>query len=227
MDGIEEEAGYSTEYPSDFHEWKYLDKVKYISTNLKGMFGALNDLLRRPVMYLSTLIEWETLARIKDKNVVSPTGETNRSVYLQTLIAGCLPTSLSAIEEEFKEWLDSLSPIRRMVRFGIDKKHEGLFVPLALAGYMRKTWNQYSAFNTLLEHASLRRLARTKNGSLALVPSNAEVGDLIGLFKGSRWPAVYRPHNQGDWEMVGQSYVHGVMLGESFQEDACEALWFR
>jgi hypothetical protein len=28
------------------------------------------------------------------------------------------------------------------------------------------------------------------------------------------------------WQIIGDSYVHGVMMGEVFDESKCEQLWF-
>ena len=127
---------------------------------------------------------------------------------------------------EFDEWLSSLTPIRRAVKLGLGR-YESIFSPVAIAGYMRETWTRFTRFTVLLEHASLRRLARTRSGYLALVPGHTEVGDAVGLFKGSRWPLLFRALDEDQWRLVGQGHVHGIMLGDAFDERMCGRMHFR
>jgi hypothetical protein len=64
-----------------------------------------------------------------------------------------------------------------------------------------------------------RALARTENGYLALVPKGAQPGDSIALLKGGKIPFVVREADgEGGLSLVGDSYVHGIMNGEAFEE---------
>jgi hypothetical protein len=71
------------------------------------------------------------------------------------------------------------------------------------------------SINYMMRH---RRVARTRSGYLALVPTSTEVGDTLWLFPGAQEPYVLREvisDGRGDrWEVMGHSYVHGVMQGE-------------
>jgi hypothetical protein len=70
-----------------------------------------------------------------------------------------------------------------------------------------------------------RRMVRTETGYLGLVHGQTCIGDKIALFRGGPLPLIIR--EQGDkWYMVGDSYVHGVMMGQKFADDKCQLFWF-
>ena len=214
------------ERPHDYDEWSLSRRIMYGIRMLRFGLGEVHNILHPYASYLACLIEWENFAKVGNNTRNSQTGESNKTSYMLTVIAGCIPSDLSTIEAEFEEWLSSLRPIRQMVQLGV-AKYDRLFTPLAIAGHMKETWQKYQAFNVLLEHAILRRLAWTKAGYLALVPSDAVVGDALGLFKGSRWPVVMRAQDDASWKLVGLSHVHGIMLGNKFKEGLCEQVWLR
>ncbi len=70
----------------------------------------------------------------------------------------------------------------------------------------------------------LRRMARTQGGLLGLVHDSSQVGDSVWLLQGARVPFVLRraePQSEAEdgerlerWEVVGDTYMHGVMHGE-------------
>jgi hypothetical protein len=65
---------------------------------------------------------------------------------------------------------------------------------------------------------------RTRKGYMGTVPSQAELGDKVGLFKGGKVPLIIRPKDDC-WELVGDSYIHGMMFGELFNENNCQTIW--
>jgi len=67
---------------------------------------------------------------------------------------------------------------------------------------------------------------RTKKGHLALVTSRAVKGDSIGIFQGGKTPLVMRPTSTGNWCMLGDGYVHGIMKGEIWDKFECEEIQF-
>jgi hypothetical protein len=69
----------------------------------------------------------------------------------------------------------------------------------------------------------LRRMARTRTGRLALVPAASRLEDAVALCKGGSVPLVLRRHAEG-FQLIGESYVHGVMNGEAFIEEQCRVL---
>ncbi|KAK1752747.1 heterokaryon incompatibility protein-domain-containing protein [Echria macrotheca] len=68
-----------------------------------------------------------------------------------------------------------------------------------------------------------RRIFVTKSGYIGLGPRSSQEGDRVFLIRGCRTPLMLRPCGQ-EWELLGDSYVHGIMQGESFDENKCEPL---
>jgi Heterokaryon incompatibility protein (HET) len=68
-----------------------------------------------------------------------------------------------------------------------------------------------------------RRMARSSQGYFALVPACVEVGDSIGIFSGGDMPIMLRSRGSS-WEVLGECYVHGIMHGEVFMEEACKQI---
>ncbi|KAM7190131.1 Heterokaryon incompatibility protein (HET) domain containing protein [Naviculisporaceae sp. PSN 640] len=68
-----------------------------------------------------------------------------------------------------------------------------------------------------LNRAGNRYLFRTERGYLGLGPRTIKVGDQVGLLQGAQVPYIFR-HQEKDPEtvldLVGESYVHGIMYGE-------------
>jgi hypothetical protein len=105
--------------------------------------------------------------------------------------------------------------------------------------YLVQTYSWYASFSAILNPAWPHvidtvllaasaldsALARTEDGRLALIPYNAQVGDEIALFKGSKCPFVVRP-TASRWKLVGDCYVQGMMDGRDFREDACDEMDF-
>ncbi|KAF2188541.1 hypothetical protein K469DRAFT_517281, partial [Zopfia rhizophila CBS 207.26] len=59
-----------------------------------------------------------------------------------------------------------------------------------------------------------RRLFLTRRGYLSLGPKSAQEGDQVWLIHGYNAPFVLRQVQDG-YELVGESYVHGIMCGEA------------
>ncbi|PKK50013.1 hypothetical protein CI102_7199 [Trichoderma harzianum] len=59
-----------------------------------------------------------------------------------------------------------------------------------------------------------RRFAVTDAGDFAAVPKAAQKGDVVCIFNGGRVPYVLRPCANGNYTLVGECYVDGMMRGE-------------
>jgi hypothetical protein len=144
------------------------------------------------------------------------------AIYWQTLSAGCMIDSYSTTETLFKKWYKSMNFIRRLKTMRVDSLRS-LFDPLALSGYMAVNWGKFGTFSDLLTHAKNRRLARSKNGYLCLVPDTARIGDSISLCKGGTVPLILRRDSES-WNLIGEAYVHGIMKGEKWNDEACREM---
>jgi hypothetical protein len=66
-----------------------------------------------------------------------------------------------------------------------------------------------------------KRLCWTEAGYLGVVPGESRLDDEVWLLKGGKMPMVLRKVDEGTYELVGDSYIHGVMNGEKFEEGRC------
>jgi Heterokaryon incompatibility protein (HET)/Ankyrin repeats (3 copies) len=64
-----------------------------------------------------------------------------------------------------------------------------------------------------------RRLFRTKENLLGLGPRSLRVGDELWILGGTIFPFILRPLPSGAYNLVGTSYVHGIMHGEAVTPD--------
>lgn len=71
-----------------------------------------------------------------------------------------------------------------------------------------------SAFLRLTES---RRFAATDMGLAGYVPMRAKKGDLVCILYGSDVPFVVRKQAGGNYSLVGECYMHGIMEGEALQ----------
>jgi hypothetical protein len=69
-----------------------------------------------------------------------------------------------------------------------------------------------------------RRLFKTEKGYLGLGPRSLKKEDEVALLKGGMVPLVIRK-TDNNFELVGDCYVHGIMHGEAFSEEACRVIW--
>lgn len=64
-----------------------------------------------------------------------------------------------------------------------------------------------------------RRLEITSKGFVGLFPGCTTKGDAIHVVGGCPIPYVTRRIEGGNWQMIGECYVHGIMKGEALQDD--------
>ena len=65
-----------------------------------------------------------------------------------------------------------------------------------------------------------RRLFRTNDGWIGLAPRSTQVGDEVWSFKESQISYILRPRHaeDGTYEFIGESYMHGVVVGGEPQD---------
>jgi hypothetical protein len=69
-----------------------------------------------------------------------------------------------------------------------------------------------------------RMMFRTKKGYIGMGPRLAKPKDRIALFVGGRVPLIIR--ESGDaWELIGDTYVHGIMHGKVFDQARCQEMF--
>ena len=78
------------------------------------------------------------------------------------------------------------------------------------------------SFESSMNHAVQgRSFISTEQGRIGLVPSNARTGDMICVLFNVLTPLILRPrpYDENVHELIGESYVHGLMSGEAW--DIC------
>ncbi|KAH7112551.1 heterokaryon incompatibility protein-domain-containing protein [Dendryphion nanum] len=61
---------------------------------------------------------------------------------------------------------------------------------------------------------------RTETGDIGFGTATMKENDRIILISGLGWPLVLRPMNDGYWMLIGHAYVHGIMNGEAWPDEA-------
>jgi len=75
-------------------------------------------------------------------------------------------------------------------------------------------------FGFIFKH---RRIFLTERGFLGIGPSILRPGDRVALVSGACIPLILRgPLSQERWQLVGECYIHGAMMGEFLNEDDSE-----
>lgn len=183
----------------------------------------------------NTYLSWESIsgARSGKRHPVSPSadpsdlGEPLLNVYWQ-VINGGVP------DGDFRtDYLIPMSPYR-VVSAGQRIKSRNCFQILERVtswiqeaqDWWRIQWGDHPASHLIVPGiVNCRRVGRMKSGRVALVPGGARAGDQVVLLKGGRVPFVLRrKEGEGVYELVGEAYVHGIMSGEVWDEEACREI---
>ncbi|PMD28863.1 putative heterokaryon incompatibility protein 6, OR allele, partial [Hyaloscypha variabilis F] len=58
----------------------------------------------------------------------------------------------------------------------------------------------------------------TRKGHLVLGPEYVKRGDFVALIKGTQVPFILRRQSDGQYQLVGEAYVDGIMDGEAMED---------
>ena len=189
--------------------------VNYMSNTLGSQVDALD-----------VFLQWEKIA-LANEHQKYPTGEDPLHVYCSTLCAGVFPEGPQDAFEKFTKWRTALRGPRALNKVKLNKIRGLYKVASPIASQVFSDIKGFDRTFVAIAGASCsRRLARSSKGYLALVPPQSCVGDSIVLLRGGRLPYVCRPQN-AEWELIGDSYVHGMMYGELWEEAKCSNFRFR
>lgn len=179
--------------------------------------------------------KWVTYTELANNPVSNTTySAPTNSVYdafLQTLMAGCDGTGTAPLSpdhsEVFSLILDSTTgrkPSLPGQEYSV-RREKGHFTLTSLGAKkgakVRKPVQVLKDMQIALRAAlHMRRFAVTTRGYFALVPRGTRVGDEVVVFEKACVPFVVR-RDKDDiekdvlFELVGETYVHGIMKGES------------
>jgi hypothetical protein len=72
-----------------------------------------------------------------------------------------------------------------------------------------------------------RAFVRTEDGRIGLAPKHTQRGDMVVILWNAGSPYVLRPVENGNFKLVGEAYVHGLMYGEALAgRQAMRNEWF-
>jgi hypothetical protein len=134
------------------------------------------------------------------------TGEPLYEVQWRTLIANSSTDETFTAREEYGE---QYRVCRQMIE---NLKLEGSFPSL-------DDMNSY--FKRLLPMMITYKLCETQTGLVGMVPLDTTTGDSVYIATGSAMPFILRSNSgiEGKFQVVGGSYIHGIMNGEAVQSD--------
>ena len=176
--------------------------------------------------YYKHLVDWYNIVLVGQSERYV-TGEDMANAFYQTLLGGYGRgvEDLARVAANFQIW----RLMRRLRCHGSIWAHA---LAKWLIGYMHKgIWglsdaqeDYFRMVDDLRRGIIDRRIMRTQKGYMGTVPSHAHLGDKIGLFRGGKVPLIIRPKDNC-WQLVGDSYIHGMMFGELFDENNCQTVW--
>ena len=185
--------------------------------------------LKPKTVRLFWLLSCERIAGVRLTKRKYITGEDMLDVYWQTLCAGCTPEDFGTIRTEFL----SFDAIMKILSF-LHKLHLSssmrivkfmmfcfMFQKFIFPYFGIKPPMQYNGFDPRIVFGMGRRMARTSEGYIGLVPAKTQPGDYVWLLKGGSVPFVIRDEI-GTKRLIGGAYIHGIMKGEAFDEGKCE-----
>jgi hypothetical protein len=161
-----------------------------------------------------------------------PNGEAPMNAFWKTLIANSTHTGHEATDN-YVEQFDALR-LRAATDYAESKGYISAEVmnrdaiaadPLLPIDFVSRLESVDSVRHLKLWHEFVRGITRaacarclciTQNGYLGLVPPNSRSGDSVAVFLGGKVPFVIRAVD-GDFKLIGESYLHGIMKGEALE----------
>lgn len=189
--------------------------ISIMYSSIGAFTGFFKSVLGGVGTYLDALVRWEKLA-FSRKYSRYPTGEDLETVFAMTLCAGNIDGPDAALTG-FRKWRKLLrgpKTVNFLTRFNADSQvYKSIVAATGLISAIHGGVDR--VYSTATERTLYRRLARTGQGYLVIVPSQSAIGDHISLFQGGKMPFVARvtPHKNG-YELIGPTYVHGIQSHE-------------
>jgi hypothetical protein len=192
---------------------------------VQSFMGIFREWIRTVLAFLrarNVILRWQSMAQIRSK-IRYITEETRREAFWQTISAGECNHS-ARVQAELRVW----DNITRLAIFVRQMHIDPLGLPYCVVVFL---WHLLSnkelfVFEIQGRYTLNRRMIRTARGYLGLASCLTNVGDDVALCKGSSVPLVLRrtEDTAETFRLVGDSYVHGIMNGETFDEGKCRQL---
>lgn len=179
------------------------DHAGHVVTAISGSYIRLDD---APIFVQEAKAMVEAQQPVKDtysdiSEALSTTLLGNRSLESRPVSKQDL-NGLAAFEE-YVQTTDALPlPIRALNAFS------QMSEPL--------TWRASRFLSAFWRSCKLRRFFTTSSGRIGIGPPTMREGDFVAILFGGYTPYVLRPEG-GQYSLVGECYVHGIMNGEAVE----------
>ena len=149
--------------------------------------------------------------------------ESRRQAFIRTLIEDRNSDGSEAqrvYAKYYKHWCHFL-------KLSADSGPKALELPTSNEPAEKKQAAEIFA-SAVLRAGKFRRFAITREGYMALVPKEVEVGDVVWVVAGLQVPVVLRPigidmaTKERVYTLVGWCYCHGIMMGEAVKSGEFE-----
>ena len=205
-------------------------------TMMEHDYQEISDGWSQPFATLNELQNWVRRDLASNASAY-PTGGSRREAFLRTVCSDSVPLNSSlhnvveledcfdgffATWEQKKKWYKS----GRRVAKGWSEDTKEINAIGAQLNFSASHFNNAASVDLFEALAPIynRRLASTKQGLIGLVPAAATVGDRVVIIQGGHLPLIMRAQNDGTYQLIGESYIHGIMHGEAWDESFCEEI---
>jgi heterokaryon incompatibility protein (HET) len=223
-----------------------VDAIYVISAPLEKSEAEKEGDITKAILHQRQLTEFDLVAmtNVPGAPMLSYplTDEHIVDVYWQTLFGGCMDAYKPMMRAAFfRNWnMHFLFIILQLLR--LDQKwfislcigFWNLWRPLYWLWYViyPTNWEKSLSYGTVsfvlkmsMMRTGYRRVFKTQQGLIGLAPRFAQSGDFVVICQGGKVPLVIRPKfnyeqgqsETGDWEFIGESYVHGAMDGKVWE----------
>ncbi|KAI0413342.1 heterokaryon incompatibility protein-domain-containing protein [Xylaria grammica] len=143
-----------------------------------------------------------------------PTREDLEPIFYRTMVKGDLGANREQrMTELVKAWKHTMKRIQGLGR-----------IPGIIGGLASAISSATTPSTFPVGYIYNQRLAKTSKGYLALVPHDTEIGDKVVLLAGGKGPYMVRNSGDGEWKLVGDCYVEGLMQSEQWKTELCTGL---
>ncbi|KAK5110893.1 hypothetical protein LTR85_000703 [Meristemomyces frigidus] len=190
----------------------------------KSTFGFIRE-YRQALSKQRIIHHWARLCDVRRLNLTYDNNDTGDpesmlSAYWHTLVAGGTLDGVPITEEEFNGYYSNTRPFDWIFDYHIYSIpllcHVACVAVLAYIALRNLTGEGDVGlkFQTRmgLTTPNRRMFRSATHHSMGLAPANAKVGDSVILCKGAMVPLVVR-RQDGQWRLIGDAYVHGIMMG--------------
>ncbi|KAH7322449.1 heterokaryon incompatibility protein-domain-containing protein, partial [Stachybotrys elegans] len=201
-----------------FSNAQFVSTYRYLSFHERGL------LLEKG------LYEAAQLWRLKPGSLYIHTGEDYLDAFTQTILMGdTLGQPAGALRAVTKSVLRISTWVSFLANSWFGRSPLRLWAGMKLFGRIPVLSTQPitvpELFSLVMRGMSNHVVFRTREGYIGVTSSQrAQIGDRVALVQGGFMPLLLRPADGSSWSLVGDAYIHGMMLGEAFDPNKCAEL---